>query len=114
MFDKDQAVDAEARIVGAAPIVEKLQADLRKEVRTYRRRGLKPKLKVLLVGDQPASVWYARNKARVGAKVGLAVDVVELPSSTSEAEVVDLQRPRTSAQDAGRPRSSLPRRGWHT
>lgn len=86
---KSPKVEGEARIIGAAPIVEKLRAELRREVRTLESTGLTPKLTVLLVGDQPASVWYARNKARVGAKVGLLVEIMELPSSTTETEVVD-------------------------
>ena len=89
MFDKSPALDGGARIIGASPIVQKLHADLRGEVKTLGRTGLMPKLTVLLVGDQPASVWSARNKARVGAKVGLLVEIVELPSSTTEAVVID-------------------------
>lgn len=79
-----------AEIIKGAPIAEEIRAELRKEVEDLKGKGFTPKLSVVLVGDDPGSVWYARNKVSVGEKIGATVEVHELPTETPEAEVVAL------------------------
>ena len=52
--------------------------------------GLKPGLTVVLVGEDPASQVYVRNKARQTAEVGMASAEHKLPVTTSEAELLTL------------------------
>jgi methylenetetrahydrofolate dehydrogenase (NADP+)/methenyltetrahydrofolate cyclohydrolase len=52
------------------------------------RRGVKPGLTVLLVGDDPASQVYVRNKARACEKLGIVSEVRRLPADTSQAELL--------------------------
>ena len=52
--------------------------------------GVVPGLAVVLVGDDPASAVYVRNKLRATAECGLKSLEFELPASASEAEVLDL------------------------
>jgi methylenetetrahydrofolate dehydrogenase (NADP+)/methenyltetrahydrofolate cyclohydrolase len=49
-----------------------------------------PGLAVVLVGDDPASGIYVRNKRRACADVGLLNETFELPSSTSESDLLGL------------------------
>lgn len=68
-------------------------ADIRKEVRAGAEAlaaadGRPPRLDVLLVGDDPASVWYANAKRRLGCRVGISVHVVKLEADTPPAAVV--------------------------
>jgi methylenetetrahydrofolate dehydrogenase (NADP+)/methenyltetrahydrofolate cyclohydrolase len=79
-----------AQIIKGAPIAEEIRAELKKEVDALKAKGLTPKLAVVLVGDDPGSVWYARNKVSVGEKMGAVVEVSELSKETPEAEVVAL------------------------
>jgi methylenetetrahydrofolate dehydrogenase (NADP+)/methenyltetrahydrofolate cyclohydrolase len=54
------------------------------------RSGRQPVLTVVLVGDDPASATYVRNKKRGCRKVGIESREHLLPASTSQAELLDL------------------------
>ncbi len=55
-----------------------------------RSRGIVPGLAVVLVGDDPSSVVYVRNKDRAAAEAGFAARTRELPSGTSQQELLAL------------------------
>jgi methylenetetrahydrofolate dehydrogenase (NADP+)/methenyltetrahydrofolate cyclohydrolase len=52
----------------------------------------RPGLAVVLIGDDPASAVYVRNKDRAAASVGINVQTHRLPADTSEATVLALLR----------------------
>lgn len=52
-------------------------------------RGVVPGLAAILVGDDPASKVYVRNKARACAEMGLAHRTIELPRETSEDALLE-------------------------
>ncbi|WP_025322039.1 bifunctional 5,10-methylenetetrahydrofolate dehydrogenase/5,10-methenyltetrahydrofolate cyclohydrolase [Deferrisoma camini] len=79
-----------AKIIKGGPIAEEIRAELAQEVESLKAKGIVPKLSVVLVGDDPGSVWYARNKVKTGEKVGVVVEVHELAADTPEVEVVGL------------------------
>jgi len=79
-----------AEIIKGKPIADELRAELVSEIESVKEKGFTPKLSVILVGDDPGSVWYARNKVTVGEKVGAVVEVHELPTDTPEDDVVAL------------------------
>ena len=79
-----------AKVIKGAPIAEEIRAELKAEIEGLAAKGLTPKLSVVLVGDDPGSVWYARNKVTVGEKMGALVEVNELGKETAEADVVAL------------------------
>jgi methylenetetrahydrofolate dehydrogenase (NADP+)/methenyltetrahydrofolate cyclohydrolase len=54
------------------------------------RYGRAPGLTVVLVGEDPASVVYTRNKEKMAHEVGLAGVLHRLPATTSEAELLAL------------------------
>ena len=54
------------------------------------RIGRTPALHILLVGDDPGSQVYVRNKEKAGKDTGLTVVVHRLPATSSEAEVLGL------------------------
>ena len=77
-----------ADIIKGAPIANQIREELIAEVEAIKARGIEPKLSVLLVGDDPGSVWYAKSKIKVGEKVGVTVDLTELGADTPEEDVV--------------------------
>jgi methylenetetrahydrofolate dehydrogenase (NADP+)/methenyltetrahydrofolate cyclohydrolase len=79
-----------AKIIKGAPIAEEIRGELSAEIGRLKAKGFTPKLSVVLVGDDPGSVWYARNKVTTGEKLGAVVEVHELATDTPEAEVVAL------------------------
>jgi methylenetetrahydrofolate dehydrogenase (NADP+) / methenyltetrahydrofolate cyclohydrolase len=52
--------------------------------------GTQPGLAVVLVGDDPASAVYVKNKRRACKKVGIAAFDYDLPADTSDAELITL------------------------
>ena len=58
-----------ADIIKGAPIANQIREELIAEVEAIKARGIEPKLSVVLVGDDPGSVWYAKSKIKVGEKV---------------------------------------------
>ena len=48
----------------------------------------KPHLVVILVGDNPASRIYVRNKQKAAIQVGIQSTIVELPTQTTQAELL--------------------------
>ena len=53
------------------------------------RHGLRPGLSVILVGEDPASRVYVRNKIRDCAEVGIRSELIELPADTSEGALLE-------------------------
>jgi methylenetetrahydrofolate dehydrogenase (NADP+)/methenyltetrahydrofolate cyclohydrolase len=52
------------------------------------RRGIVPGLAVVLVGEDPASQIYVKNKSKAAAKAGMRSHVERLPATTGEDEVL--------------------------
>ena len=64
---------------------------LKKETETFKNEtGITPGLAVVLVGNDPASAVYVRNKHRACGEIGFHSEVYELPEDTSEDEVLSL------------------------
>ncbi len=79
-----------AQIIKGKPIADEIRAEIAKEVEALKGKGIEPKLSVLLVGDDPASVVYARSKEKVGAKLGITVELTVKPADTPEDEVLSI------------------------
>jgi methylenetetrahydrofolate dehydrogenase (NADP+)/methenyltetrahydrofolate cyclohydrolase len=68
-----------------------LQTELAKTIQHLTLGGHRcPGLAVIMVGDNPASAAYVRNKERACARVGIASLGQHLPAQTSQAELVEL------------------------
>src|SRR5471030_2663424 len=72
-----------------------ISADLRGKVtdavhRLRRDRGIVPGIAVVLVGQNPASEVYVRNKSKAVTESGMHPFDQHLPESASEAELLDL------------------------
>ena len=73
------------RIIDGKAAAAELRAEIAGQVREFAaRHGRPPGLRVVLVGDHPASRAYVRTKARMAAEVGLDSGLIELPAEVSE------------------------------
>lgn len=54
---------------------------------TLRLAGIRPQLAVIMVGDDPASAIYVRNKERACAKVDILSRMIHLPEATTQEEL---------------------------
>lgn len=70
-------------------IAEQIKSELKTKVEDYKTRtGNVPGLSVILVGENPASQVYVRNKAKSCVEIGMRSQVIELPASVSQAELL--------------------------
>ena len=83
--------DARAAIIDgkvfAAGLVERVAAA---SARLERAHGVKPGLAVVIVGEDPASQIYVRNKGETTTRAGMRSDTHRLPAETTEAELMTL------------------------
>ena len=80
-----------ARIIDGKTISADLRGKVTDAVHRLRRdRGVVPGLAVVLVGDNPASEVYVRNKAKAVAESGMHALDRKLPATTSEADLLAL------------------------
>ena len=78
-----------ARIIDGKAIAKKIRAEQAEQVeRLVARHGVRPGLAVILVGSNPASRVYVRNKIAACREVGIRSDLIELPSEITQAELL--------------------------
>lgn len=77
-----------AQILDGKALAQKIQRQLKEEIQTLQPKiGRPPGLAVLMVGDNPGSVVYVRNKEKSCAKVGIASFGGHFPTQTSQTEL---------------------------
>ena len=90
-----------ARIIDGKTISADLRGKVTDAVHRLRRdRGIVPGLAVVLVGNNPASEVYVRNKSKAVTEAGMQPFDQHLPENVSEAELLDLIA-RLNADRAG-------------
>ena len=67
-----------------------INEELRKEVDQLKANGVEPCLAVVLVGEDPASEVYVRNKKRTCAEIGIRSIGYDLPFSTTQQKLENL------------------------
>ena len=82
-----------AEIISGTEIAKQVRAEVAEGVAALAAStGVAPGLAVVLVGDDPASVVYVRNKGRAAEEVGIFSETYRLPQDTPQDEVVELVR----------------------
>ncbi|WP_414752364.1 bifunctional methylenetetrahydrofolate dehydrogenase/methenyltetrahydrofolate cyclohydrolase FolD [Anabaena sp. CCY 9910] len=80
-----------AKILDGKTLAEKIQKELTAQIIEVQAKiGRPPGLAVLMVGDNPASAAYVRNKEKSCAKVGIASFGKHFPQETSQKELEDV------------------------
>ena len=79
-----------ARIIDGKKIAEEIQGEIRAEVSKLKQEGIAPGLAVVLVGDNPASQVYVKNKSIACEKAGIHSETLRLPGTTKEDELLAL------------------------
>ncbi len=77
-------------IIDGKAISAQIREDLKKQVEDLKAQGITPGLAVILVGDDPASAVYVRNKALACDELGMHSVVHTLPAETSKDELIAL------------------------
>lgn len=78
-------------LIDGKSLSQKMQAELgRKVERLKEQHGIIPGLAVILVGDNPASQVYVRNKERSALEAGFKSETLRLSESISQEELIDI------------------------
>jgi methylenetetrahydrofolate dehydrogenase (NADP+)/methenyltetrahydrofolate cyclohydrolase len=79
-----------AKIIDGVAIAKKIRAECRRRTDQLRSRlGVSPGLAVVLVGSDPASRVYVRNKIRACEEVGIQSQTITFPDDVSQQEVME-------------------------
>jgi len=77
-----------AQIIDGVALSQKLRADVTQRVQALKARGITPGLAVILVGDNPASQVYVRNKVKGCEDCGFHSVLEKYEASMTEAELL--------------------------
>ena len=78
-----------AEIISGKIVSEKLRSELREEIVEYKNKyGIAPGLAVVMVGNNPASAVYVRNKHKACLDVGIESYQIEFPEDITEEELL--------------------------
>jgi methylenetetrahydrofolate dehydrogenase (NADP+)/methenyltetrahydrofolate cyclohydrolase len=76
-----------AKILDGKKIAEEVGEDLRKRVESLKAKGINPRLDVVLVGEDPASIIYTRKKVEESEKIGISGELHKLSENISQEEL---------------------------
>ncbi|MBZ5750747.1 bifunctional methylenetetrahydrofolate dehydrogenase/methenyltetrahydrofolate cyclohydrolase FolD [Metabacillus rhizolycopersici] len=79
-----------ATIIDGKELSKTKRSELAKEVEQIKAKGLLPKLVVILVGDNPASLSYIRGKQKAAEEIGVGFKLENYPESFSEKELLEV------------------------
>ena len=80
-----------AAIIDGKAISAAIREEIKAEVCEYvKEHGRAPSLTVIIVGEDPASQIYVRNKQRACEQAGIISDVIRLPEQTDEDELLGI------------------------
>lgn len=76
------------KLIDGKALSAQLRSGIKEEVEEIKAKGITPGLAVILVGDDPASQVYVRNKEKACIAAGMHSEVYRLPQETSEEELL--------------------------
>lgn len=76
-----------AMILKAKPLIKQIYDQIKAEVAELEKP---PYLKVILAGSDPAAEWYMSNLSKKGKKLGMQIEIVNLPESIAQESLTDL------------------------
>ena len=79
-----------AKLLMGKEVSARIKDEIREEVKSLKARGIEPGLAVILVGDDPASRVYVRNKKLACEYTGINSFEYYLPAETTENELIKL------------------------
>ncbi len=79
-----------AVIIDGKALAKKVRENLKEECEELKKQGINPKLAVIMVGDNPASKVYVRNKNKACNEVGIEYEEYLLDETTTQEELNSL------------------------
>lgn len=89
-----------AKIINGKEIAAQVRAELKSEIQALKEKtGVTPGLTVVLVGENPASLVYVRNKIKACEEVGINSVQHKLPETTTHEELLGLIRKLNASKE---------------
>lgn len=79
-----------ATIIDGKDLAKKIRKDLKIECEELKKQGINPKLAVIMVGNNPASKVYVKNKSRACDEIGIEYEEHLLEETTTQQELNEL------------------------
>jgi methylenetetrahydrofolate dehydrogenase (NADP+) / methenyltetrahydrofolate cyclohydrolase len=79
-----------AQLIDGKLVAQTIRASLAADVMQLKAKGIEPGLAAVLVGENPASVIYVRNKRKACAEVGIVSTQQDLPATTTQGELLEV------------------------
>jgi len=79
-----------SQLIDGKKLAKEIREELKLEVDELKKQGIIPKLAVILVGEDPASKVYVKNKSKACDKAGIEFEEYLLSANTTEEELFDL------------------------
>ena len=79
-----------AVIIDGKALAKKIRQELKVECDELKAKGVNPKLAVIMVGDNPASKVYVRNKSRACDEIGIEYEEYLMKDDIKQEELIDL------------------------
>lgn len=80
-----------AVIISGTEMAKQIQREIQQEVDSWvALRNRRPQLSIIVVGDNPASHMYVRNKRRATSAIGICSELILKPKDVSQGELLDL------------------------
>uniref|UniRef100_A0A803VHZ7 methenyltetrahydrofolate cyclohydrolase n=1 Tax=Ficedula albicollis TaxID=59894 RepID=A0A803VHZ7_FICAL len=85
------AASDEATVISGTKLAHQVLKEVHRDVESWTSAGnQRPHLTVVLVGDNPASHIYVRNKIKAAAAVGISSEIILRPKDISQEELLDM------------------------
>ena len=88
-----------AVLMDGKALAKEIREDLRKEVERLKEEGVFPKLAVIMVGEDPASAVYVRNKSKACNEAGIEFEEFLLKEQTNMDELLNLIKELNNRND---------------
>lgn len=86
-------------IINGKELAKKIRGELKEEVVKLKKQGIKPKLAVIMVGDDKASSVYVRNKSKACEEVGIEFEEYLKDDKTTQEELMSLIKELNKRED---------------
>lgn len=77
-----------AQIIDGKKYAAEIKQEIAQEVQGIKAKGIEPHLAVIIIGSDPASQVYVRNKHKDCQETGIKSTVIEMPEPTTQAELL--------------------------
>lgn len=81
-------INSSSKLINGKEIGNKIRESIQKEVQDLIEKGITPGLAVILVGEDPASQTYVKNKGKASRELGIHSELIELPTETTEQQLL--------------------------